>query len=140
MTQTTLENAIVCTVVPENKRLDMLPKYFGTALMSVAEASIYGTMEKLCDQYTGGLWEYFELSNGGFYMAPKTDEKFTLSVSGNHFKGEMSADAAGIVVCIFVMNAFCWKYPSQDNNNLYYALRDYAIEHPEANLILSAID
>ncbi|WP_407240737.1 antirestriction protein [Escherichia coli] len=37
----------------------------------------------------------WELSNGGFYMAPARDEMLNIEAM-NYFSGQMSADAAGI--------------------------------------------
>jgi hypothetical protein len=43
------------------------------------------------------ILDYYELSNGGFYMAPCLDKKLTMFVEGNGYEGILSADAAGIV-------------------------------------------
>ena len=37
------------------------------------EPVIYGITERMAEDYTGGYWEFWTLSNGGFYMAPAGD-------------------------------------------------------------------
>jgi len=38
--------------------------------MLYGENLVYLWMKKLCDEYNGGYWTYYKLSNGGYYMAP----------------------------------------------------------------------
>ena len=61
-------NDIVATQVPEGYRLAFLPRHFGRHFMQV-ESSIFGHMRNLCPDYTGGYWEFFDLSNGGCYVS-----------------------------------------------------------------------
>lgn len=49
---------------------------------------------RLSEDYNGGFWNFYTLTNGGFYMAPAGDKRMRLEVDGNGFSGEMSADAA----------------------------------------------
>jgi len=125
--------------VLEANRLDMMPRYFGARMLNV-ENFIYNVMGHMCESYTGGYWEFFELSNGGFYMAPTFEGKALLEASGNYFSQEVTCDAAGIIACLY---AFCY-FAEEDNTgrfaNLYHNLRDYVGDHPEASLIYGAID
>lgn len=133
---TTKINAMM---VSENQRLAFLPKYFGKCMMA-AEQGIYNAISKLCGNYSGAFWNYYELSNGGFYMAPCLDEKLEMFVEGNGYEGILSADAAGIVASLCVINQLCWLDQSEKMINHYYLLRDFAAEHDEANKIYAAID
>lgn len=126
--------------VPLEKRMEFLPRHFGMAKMIFAEQRIYNAMRSLCEDYTGGRWEFYDLSNGGFYMAPDVEGKLHLAWPGNWFSGDMSADAAGIVACLFAINSLLWDAPSEKLEHAYYALREFAYEHAEAQLILAAID
>ncbi len=56
---------------------------------------MYGVTGKLSSDYHGGYWEFYKLSNGGFYMAQDTGRKFQVFCE-NGFAGELSADALGI--------------------------------------------
>jgi hypothetical protein len=59
--------------------------------MLKGEALVYGWLEQLSEDYTGGFWDFYTLSNGGFYMAPSGDKRFDIDVSGNGFTGELGA-------------------------------------------------
>lgn len=124
--------------VPEQERNHMLPKYFGHKMMQV-EATIFGTMGNLSSDYTSGYWKFYEIPDG-FYMAPDYETDLKIQVSGDYFDDEMSADAAGIVVCLFVYCHFATKYPEGNFGDLYHALRDFASGHAESSKIYSAID
>jgi len=58
----------------------------------------------------------------------------------NGYEGALSADAAGIVASLYVINQLCWLEQSDKMIDHYYSLRDYASEHSEANEIYAAID
>ncbi|WP_231862027.1 antirestriction protein [Legionella hackeliae] len=52
----------------------------------------------------------------------------------------MSADAAGIITTLCVLNQLCWKTKSDKTIQQYYLLRDYIEYHKEAADIYAAID
>jgi len=82
----------------------------------------------------------YELSNGGFYMAPSCDP-VEFSVHSNGFEGSLSADAAGITVCLFTFSHLSFQQPSDDVfSRHFYALREFALDHKQAGLIFAAID
>ena len=131
---------ITATLVPENKRLDFLPAKFPQSYLQF-EIGCYSKLSALSEDYVGGFWNYYELSNGGVYIAPDDDDKkFRIVVPSNGYEGTASADAAGIIVSLFSINALCWIQPCEKHNDLYYALRDYAVDHPEGAVIYGAID
>ena len=129
---------ITARVIPESERLDMLPKHFGRYLM-VVENMIYGWTRRLVPNYTGAYWQFYELSNNGFYMAPSID-KSHVSVEGNGFEGEMSADAIGITACLFAYSHGSFQFRSETFGNHYHWLREYSYFHPAAQLISAACD
>ncbi|WP_236873524.1 antirestriction protein [Burkholderia sp. PAMC 26561] len=108
--------------------------------MLKGEFLVYGWLGKLSEDYGGGLWNFYDLSNGGFYMAPCDEKRFKIDVSGNYFSGEMSADAAGIVASLFAQCDLANRYGIDKLINQYHWLRDFAIQHAESNLIMRAID
>jgi len=137
---------ITSSLVDECGRLFFLPKYFGN-LFLVGENMVYQFADKLSVDYKNGLcalWNFYELSNGGFYMAPAYDGAMNIAVDSNYFEGEVSSDAAGIVITLFavntIVNSLHEKHDVDDLIDRYYFLRDYACEHPESSLILQAID
>lgn len=137
--QETLAAPVTATPVPEFRRLSVLPRYFGHHMM-VVEAAIFDALGEMCDTYQGGYWEFYELSNGAFFMAPATAEKLTLTCAGNYFQGELSAEAAGIVASLLGINRALWKFRTKQLDDRFYGLREYAIHHPESALIMAAID
>lgn len=134
-----MNEKIVATLVSDKNRLAMLPKHFGHFMMGI-ENRVYGFMREMCDAYDGGYWHYYELSNGGFYMAPDMDEQLTISVESNLVCGEMSADAAGITVCLFAYSHMSFAPGAQGIGEYYHLLRDYAFQHDEVQMIMKAID
>lgn len=130
---------IKAMLVSEKQRLAFLPKYFGKRMIA-AEHGIYNAMGKLCTNYNGAFWNYYELSNAGIYMAPCLEKKLEMVVVSNGYEGVLTADAAGIVVSLYMINQLCWLDQSEKMIDHYYSLRDYASEHSEANEIYAAID
>jgi hypothetical protein len=143
MTQTTYDQdgtrRIAAHLVLEEARIGTLPRHFGAQMMTV-EHTVYHFMREFVAEYKGGFWDYYELGNGGFYMAPKSDPvKF--NVHSNGFAGMLSADAAGITVCLFTFSHLSFQHPTEDLfSDHFYALREFAIDHREAELIVAAVD
>lgn len=126
----------------DNERLNAFPTYFGVRHMILAETAIYGALEQLSQEYAGGFWELFTLPNGGFYMAPAASsrEKYHVVCPGNYFDGILSADAAGIVACLYGYCRLAETTREDRFVELYHRLREWACAHPEHDLILAAID
>jgi len=54
----------------------------------------------LAHEYKGGYWDFYTLSNGGFYMALNSDASFDV-ICDNQYRGNLSADALGITACLY---------------------------------------
>ena len=63
---------ITALVIPENARLDTLPRHFGARFLRVQD-TVFELMRRFATQYDGGFWEMLDLSNGGFYMRTGTE-------------------------------------------------------------------
>ncbi len=124
-------------LVPESQRLRFFPRIFGSKFL-YGERLIYAWARGLCPDYNGGYWHFYTLDNGGFYVAPDTDQRMRVVVDGNGFDGTMSADAAGIVITLFTLGRLAEHFESGTDH--FHALRDYAREHREFPSIFSAID
>ena len=130
---------LTSTVVPDEQRMAFLPKHFGNDML-VGEHLIFESMRLICPSYTGGYWDFIEVSNGAFYMRLRTDGLLRISLpSCNGYYGEMSADAASITATLFAINRMVWN-GCEELGDAYYILRAYAAEHPERSEILGAID
>ncbi|MCV4312733.1 DNA repair protein RadC [Escherichia coli] len=57
-------------------------------------------MDRLCEDYCGGIWNLYTLNNGGAFMAPEPDddddETWVLFNAMNGNRAEMSPEAAGL--------------------------------------------
>ena len=110
------------------------------------EATIFGLLGQLCPDYTGGMWDYFALSNGTWYMAPT--EKCLFRVTD--FDGrshDMSGDGAGLAVTLYLVNHLSWKFRADGQVAMmeaaahhYHALRMYTYAHPDASAIWRVLD
>ena len=146
-----MSDKVTAKRVPVRSRLNTLPKHFGRNMLRV-ENAIYDFLRALSEDYSGGFWQFYELSNGGFYMAPAAsfhakvgrakavEKKLRIRVAGNGYEGEVSADAAGIIACLFAFSHLSFRLESETLSNHYQWLRDFALDHPEASAIMSAID
>jgi len=109
--------------------------------MLLVEDAVYAFMRHLVPEYKGGFWHFYELSNGGAYLAPQMGkEKVTVRVLGNGFEGEMTPDAAGITACLFALSHLSFQVQTETISNHFYQLREFALEHAEGRAILRAID
>ena len=137
-TQTTVTR----TLVPEDQRLAITAKLFGTWFPMRMEPVIYTFTERLSKDYTGGYWEFYTLGNGGFYMAPSADRHFH-AICDNQFEGDLSADALGITVCLYAYSNLSFAGPDAFADicfDHYHWLREYMMDHAEVREILGATD
>src|SRR5690554_1257973 len=101
------EEKITATMVSEEGRMAFLPRVAGNQFLKL-EGLIFHFMGKLCCDYEGSTWEFYDLSNGGFYLAPRI-EKMYLAWADNYFEGAASGDAAGIIASLFAINTLANK-------------------------------
>lgn len=132
------ENHIARTEVNPECRGDILPSRVGRHYLKF-EMHIFHLSDCLLEEYTGGLWDFYDLSNGGFYMAINREGGFTYENTDNYFKEHMSSDAACIAVNLMVFSRLSFTHPDPFAE-LFHQLRDYALQHEEAALIHRAID
>jgi Antirestriction protein len=130
--------AVSAKRVPECDRMNAFPRHFGRDMMKV-EGTIYDLLAQFSPEYTGGYWHFYDLSNGGFYMAP-TMEPASFHVPSNGFTGTMTGDAAGITVCLFVFGTLSFGPTNQRFVQHFHRLRDFTRDHKEHALIFRAID
>ena len=133
------------TLVPADMRSQFLPRHCGKRHYKLTEMAVHSMAGQLSEDYENfegeKFWNYFELSNGGWYMGLDSDRTFHIVwPPSNFFEGDMSADAFSITACLYAFSAMCG---SREENEIfvpaYHALRRYAVEHEERELILAAI-
>ena len=134
---------LTATPVPDEQRIDFWTKYCGTIPQWITlEPRIFAWMERFCATYSGGIWSFCTLSNGGAFMAPESDsdDKWHLFNCLNGNNAQMSAEAAGIAVCLIEYSHHACRTECDAMTEHYYLLRNYALQHPEAHAILRIID
>lgn len=134
-----IDAPVTARQVSTQSRINALPRHFGRHMMAV-ETMVFAYMRELVEVYQGGYWEFYELTNGGFYMASTGNQGLRVSVAGNYFDGDMSPDAAGIVACLFAYSYLANSTGADALVEHFHWLRGYALDHPEASKFMAAID
>lgn len=141
-----VDQKVTCTRVEDSEeRMNFLPKHVGMRHMMLFEAIVYRFAEMYCEAYNGGMWEFYELSNGAFFMAPSGDEKM-LFVNGDNFSEvELSPQAFGVVITCYALSYFANKDGLSDADiekfgSNYHYVRDFLMDHDEVQPMLKAID
>ncbi|HBC1719945.1 TPA: antirestriction protein [Escherichia coli] len=145
---TTPENnppQLVASLVPDEQRISFWPQHFGLIPQWVTlEPRVFGWMDRLCEDYGGGIWNLYTLNNGGAFMAPEPDddddETWVLFNAMNGNRAEMSPEAAGIAACLMTYSHHACRTENYAMTVHYYRLRDYALQHPECSAIMRIID
>ena len=132
---------ITCRRIASNQRVKVTAELLGLAFPMRLEPAIFSIAGNLAAEYDGGYWEFYKLSNGGFYMAVASDKQFVVS-SENGYEGSISGNALGLVACLYAYShlsfgegAFAEVCAEQ-----YHLLREFALDHAEAGSIMQAID
>jgi hypothetical protein len=133
------ERLIVAERVGQESRLGALLQHFGVPLMLAVERAVFRALEELAADYDGAYWHYYELSNGGFYIAPDGGS-LQIRAPGSQFCEVVSADAAGIIACLYAYGRISSARHSEVLLDHYYRLLEFARLHEEAMQILPAID
>ena len=130
---------IEAVLLKPKARLACLPKHFGPRCV-VVEHAVYDMMRRLCQRYRGGYWDYYDLSNGGFFMAPSGDEVYRLECDGNGYAGDFAPRAAGIAVCAMTYSHLSFRLDHARMAEMYYRLRDFIGLQPEARELFALLD
>ena len=130
---------IIKTLVKEEDRLDFLPKHLGKKFLKF-EMLTYAFMDNFCEEYSGGFWNFWTLDNGGILMTLDSTESFKVINPLNYFEDTMSAQAASVGMNLFALNDLANRTQDEKLADYFYALRDFASEHPEASKIFQLID
>ena len=131
------------TLLSEQQRIHYPARLFGLDFPLRLEPCVFDMASMLSADYEGGLWHFYALGNGGFYMAPNTPETFRLAAP-NGFDGKLSAHAMGITACLYAYSVLSMAAAeadfAQECGQHYHLLRDFTRGHPEEGAILAAID
>ena len=137
-----MHTPITRLTVPKKSRIQHTATLFGIHFPLNLEPAVYAITRTIAPAYQGDYWEFYALSNGGFYMTPHTETEYAINCD-NGFEGQLSADALGITACLYAYShlSFCeLKGFAETCAEQYHLLRAYMLAHSEANQILRAID
>ncbi len=121
------------------ERVTDTAKLFGMYFPLRLEPTVFAMADRLAADYSGGYWDFYALTNGGFYMARSTDRTYTVTAE-NGYEGVLSADALGITACLYAYShlSFTNDHFAEVCAEHFHLLREYAMDHPEARVILAA--
>ena len=154
------EPALACVLLDGHARLAHPAGLFGLGFGWQVEPVIFAFADRLSADYSGGYWDMLAVSNGAFYMRPVDDGADDRDhdddaqgsgtgfgvVSDNGFECRLSADALGLAACLYAYSHLSFggvrigDELAQTCANQYHLLREWALSHPQAGLILAVID
>lgn len=136
-------HALAATPIPDEQRVEFWLQHFGNIPQWITlEPQVFTWMDRFCADYSGGIWNFYSFSNGGAFMAPETDSDafWSLFNAMNGNAADMSAEAAGIAVCLIAYSHHACRTECDAMTEHYWRLRDYALNHPECNAIMCITD
>ncbi|WP_412065908.1 antirestriction protein [Rhizobium sp. SYY.PMSO] len=129
------------TLVPDHRREKFLPTLFGHRLFIIAEAAVYTIMERLSPyDYRGGFWNFYERDGQPLFLAPTSRPRYRIESDLTEFRGEVSAEAAGIIATMFTLSHLSFQFEAGLLVEGFHRLRDNLDGHSEASEIFQAID
>lgn len=136
-----IPNFITCTEVRESERMNVVDKLFGVRYVTIFEPNLFNMAGMLAAEYDGAYWEFYTLSNSGFFAAPRGDTIYDVCCQ-NGFDGKLSANALGLAATMFAYSHLSFgSDPFADVcATQYHFAREFMFQHPEAKSILRAID
>jgi hypothetical protein len=136
------QSIITCHLVADKKRIQHTADLFDIRFPLNIEPAAYSIASNIASEYNGAYWEFYALSNSGFYMAPCSEQLYQVSCE-NGYEGVLSADALGITACLYVYSHLSFSSNeafAEICANHYHWLREFMLQHLEAGNILRAID
>ncbi|HHR6503007.1 TPA: antirestriction protein [Providencia alcalifaciens] len=115
-------------------RLKFLPSKLGRYCIAF-ENAIYHWMTRNAVAYNGGYWDFYTLSNGGFYLQPTKGYMLT---SPNGFMDDVSAQEAGIIVTLMMLSHFSFVMYEKEHHEDCERISDYFHQLREFIFTLSA--
>lgn len=136
MTTTT----ITAEVVKGDDRIEFLPKHLGLMTCIHFESFVFTLAGRFSEDYGGGTWEFYELSNGGFFIHPVSEGAFHFVNEMNYADVTLSPQDFGITCCLYALSAMSFDERHRRTGDKFHQLREYALTLPGAPSIFAAID
>ncbi|MGV6876579.1 antirestriction protein, partial [Pseudochelatococcus sp. B33] len=83
---------------------------------------------------------FYEHAGQPLFLAPASRPRFGIESGLTEFRGEVSAEAAGIIATMFTLSHLSFRHESYLLAEGYHRLHAYLGGHPEASEIFQAID
>ncbi|MEJ1961063.1 MAG: antirestriction protein [Gammaproteobacteria bacterium] len=125
-------------IVNHEQKAELLPRHFARYMLTV-EDSIYMFAQRIVPEFRAVYWHFFELSNGGFYMAPDVDPIQARNLTSAQFR-DMTGEALGIAACLLAFRELSSQIQNGVMARHYFQLREFAVEHAEAREIFGVVD
>lgn len=133
-------------LVSETEKIHAIPQFLQPYFIEI-EARTQDFLKRFSTDYTGGNWNYYQLSSGGLFMAPSSRKFYRVEVPQNYFSEEVDAEAAGLIAFLYAVNLKLASQhdspngPDRNLNTLYYDVLRYAVSQtPYKTKIACAID
>ena len=130
---------VIARLMPPKSRMRLLCNLFGKHFITV-ENLIYITASRMCPNYEGGDWAFYELSNGGFYMVPLAAPDWFVVYAAKEYQGGMLANPAGMLITAMALNQLTYWRDGELMAEMYYRLRDFINQQPEAAVLCNLLD
>ncbi|HNG61414.1 MAG TPA: antirestriction protein [Cellvibrionaceae bacterium] len=125
-------------LVPVSMRATALMRHFPSSWFNV-ENQVFTVMSQIAPDYCGGDWDFIELSNGAFFMAPTRPYKIVVPF-GCYFECELGAEACGLLAMMFAYGRLLEQTGDDAFLHHWSALGDFIAHHPDKLLLNRALD
>ncbi|GLR76795.1 hypothetical protein GCM10007855_36700 [Aliivibrio sifiae] len=136
---------LTTSIVPVKERFAFLPSITKDFLSF--EATLFSFAEMFSENYQGAYWQFISLSNGGKFLYPELEGSVRAINTYSHADVTFSSEAYGLCLTLMALsqrNAIAHRNGDEEENErlytLYHQVRDYALEHKDAEFILTFID
>ncbi|PHM30274.1 antirestriction protein [Xenorhabdus innexi] len=111
----------------------------GSLELMLLEHTFIKAAAVLCDDDRCDRWQYRKVSDTIAYIVPVRPEPAVVRVETTDFKGEVSADAFGLMVTLNVLGYLTTLLKLDGYAERFCALREYALQHPETQFIRAVL-
>ncbi|MBI6549773.1 antirestriction protein [Xenorhabdus lircayensis] len=111
----------------------------GSLELTLLEHTFIKAAAVLCDDDWCDQWQYRKVSDTIAYIVPVRPDPSGVRVETTDFKGEVFADAFGLMVTLSVLGYLAALMKLDGYAERFCDLREYALQHPQASCIRAAL-
>jgi hypothetical protein len=118
-------------IVPENKRLNFIPKHLGNYGVIYFETFAQAFARKMDSQYDGGLWVFAETENS-FFMYPSEERNYSAH-SDFSMVNDLTNVEFGMLVSFLALDRIMWQKHNSGMDNdktieQWYNMKDMLLD------------